>query len=463
MTDDHADEDNILRLSDYQQNEQLPETAEDSIALAFADRHAAELRYVAAWNRWLRHDEGRWALDDTLHTFDLVRNICREIAVANDKPASAVASAKTVAAVERLAKSDRRLAATAGQWDSDPWLLNTPGGVVDLRSAKLAPHAPEDYFTKITTVNADPNCETPLWTAFLQRVTGNDPELIGFLQRMAGYALTGSTQEHALFFHHGVGANGKSTFFNVLSGILGDYHKTAPIETFIASHNERHPTDLASLQGARLVSAIETEEGRRWDESKLKALTGGDPISARFMRQDFFEYTPQFKLIVAGNHKPALRSVDEAIRRRLHLVPWIVVIPPAERDKKLAGKLRREWTGILAWMVQGCIRWQRRGLAPPNAVTNATDAYLEAEDAFKVWIEEYGMLDANAWEKTITLFAGWKAWCEKSGEYVGNIKRFSQLLELRGAAYAIVYQRHMTQGRGFRGLRLIGDAQHYEA
>jgi putative DNA primase/helicase len=205
--------------------------------------------------------------------------------------------------------------------------------VIDLRTNELRPHCPTDYMTKITAVGPDPN----------------DPELIASLQRMAGYALTGSTQEHALFFHHGVGANGKSTFFNVLAGIMGDYHRTAPIETLIASPNERHPTDLAGLQGARLVSAIETEEGRRWDESKLKALTGGDTISARFMRQDFFEYRPQFKLIIAGNHKPALRSVDEAIRRRLHLVPWNVVIPPAERDKKLGEKLRAEWPGILAW------------------------------------------------------------------------------------------------------------------
>jgi putative DNA primase/helicase len=167
-------------------------------------------------------------------------------------------------------------------------------------------------------------------------------ELIAFLQRMAGYSLTGSIQEHALFFHHGVGANGKSTFASVLAGILGDYQRTAPIETFVASWGERHPTDLAGFQGARLVTAIETEEGRRWDETKVKTLTGGDRVSARFMRQDFFEYQPQFKLMIAGNHKPALRSVDEAIRRRLHLVPWAVVIPPAERDKNLGDKLRAE-------------------------------------------------------------------------------------------------------------------------
>jgi putative DNA primase/helicase len=243
---------------------------------------------------------------------------------------------------------------------------------------------------------------------------------------------------------------------------LGDYHRTAPIETFIASFNERHPTDLAGLHGARLVSAIETEEGRRWDESKLKALTGGDPVSARFMRQDFFEYVPQFKLIIAGNHRPALRSVDEAIRRRLYLIPWNIVIQPAERDKTLGEKLRKEWPGILAWAVQGCMRWQRHGLAPPMAVTNATEAYMDAENAFANWLDEYCELDANAWEKTQTLFAGWKTYCDKTGEYLGNMKRFAQTLELRGAAYGIHYHRDRKKGRGFRGLRLIGDAHLYD-
>jgi putative DNA primase/helicase len=364
-------------------------------------------------------------------------------------------------AVVNLATADQRLAAVTEQWDADPWLLNTPDGVIDLRDGNMHEHHPEDYLTKITTVAGDVDCPTPLWSAFLNRVTGNDSGLMGFLQRMAGYALTGSTREHALFFHHGVGANGKSTFFNVLSGIMGDYHKTAPIETFIASNTERHPTDLAGLMGARLVSAIETEEGRRWDEAKLKALTGGDAVSARFMRQDFFEYMPQFKLIVAGNHKPSLRTVDEAIRRRLYLVPWNVVIPADERDKNLGHKLRAEWPGILVWMVHGCLRWQRNGLAPPACVTDATEAYLEAEDALKIWIDEWGERDANCWMKTQTLFASWKAWCEKSGEYTGNMKRFAQRLETYGAAYGIVYQRDDYKGRGFRGLRIIGDPHKY--
>ena len=278
-----------------------------------------------------------------------------------------------------LAQSDRVHAATVDQWDADPWLLNTPDYVIDLRTGVQRTHSPEDYITRLAAVS--PGGECPTWHAFLDRVTAGDKELQSFLQRVAGYSLTGITTEHALFFLYGKGANGKSVFVNTIAGILADYHKTAPIETFTAAHGDRHPTDLAMLRGARAVTATETEEGRKWAESRIKALTGGDRISARFMRQDFFEYTPQFKLIIAGNHKPGLRSVDEAIRRRFNLVPFTVTIPPDERDPKLTEKLKAEWPGILQWMVEGCLEWQRIGLAPPKVVAEATAAYLEAEDA----------------------------------------------------------------------------------
>src|SRR5262249_26063784 len=198
---------------------------------------------------------------------------------------------------EGLGRSDRRRGATADQWDSDPWLLNTPEGIIDLRSGRKFSHRADAYMTKITAVAPNEAHPTPVWEAFLQQVTGGDVELVGFLRRMTGYALTGSTQAHSLFFMHGAGANGKSTLINAVTGCFGDYPRTAPIEAFIASTQERHPTDLAGLRGARLVTAVETDEGRRWNESKIKALTGGDKIAARFMRQDFFEYTPQFKLL----------------------------------------------------------------------------------------------------------------------------------------------------------------------
>jgi len=192
-----------------------------------------------------------------------------------------------------------------------------------------------------------PSGDCPQFRKFLRRIFEGNIELEKFVQRMLGYALTGVTSEHAMFFAHGTGANGKSVLASTVAGILGDYHTTAPIETFVASPvGERHPTDLAGLRGARLVTAIETEEGRRWAETKLKSLTGGDRIAARFMRQDFFEFLPVFKLLVADNHKPALRCVDEAIRRRLYLIPFAVTIPENERDKDLANKLKAEWPGI---------------------------------------------------------------------------------------------------------------------
>jgi putative DNA primase/helicase len=266
---------------------------------------------------------------------------------------------------------------------------------------------------------------------------------------MAGYALTGTTQEHALFFLHGTGANGKSTFINAVTTVLGDYHRAAAIETFTASHNERHPTDLAGLRGARLVTSVETEEGRRWAESKIKALTGGDKIAARFMRQDFFEFSPTFKLVIAGNHKPGLRSVDEAMRRRIHLVPFTVVIPSRERDKGLGDRLHAEMPGILVWMIDGCIEWQKRGLSPPKAVLDATAAYLEAEDAMAAWLDEVGTRDLEAWEATKDLFASWKEWADKAGEYAGTMKRFVQNLEMHG----LVPERK-NHARGFRGFRI---------
>lgn len=434
-----------------------PAFSDEALALRFAERHAGRLRYVATWGRWLVYNGGRWRPDDTLRAFDLVRRMCREAAreCGNPKTGIPLASAKTVAAAERLARSDRRLAATSDQWDTDQWLLNTPSGVVDLRTGTTRPHRVDDYMTKMTSVSANSACDTPIWKGFLHRIFGDDAELIGFMKRMVGYALTGTTREHALFFLYGTGANGKSTFLSAITGCAGDYHKTSPIETFTASAAERHPTDLAGLRGARLVTAVETEEGRRWAESKIKSLTGGDRISARFMRQDFFEFTPIFKLIVAGNHKPGLRSVDEAIRRRFHLIPFAITIPPEERDQNLGELLQAEWPGILAWAIDGCIEWGERGLGPPAAVHEATAAYLESEDGLAAWMEEAGASDPDAWESTTALYGSYKAWAERSGEYSGSLKKFSQRLEDRAAGIGMQKVRSSSGHRGFNGLRLL--------
>ena len=429
-----------------------PEFSDEDLALRFALRHAMNLRFVASWNRWLFWNGVQWQFEATLRAWDFARQICREAAAqCNGKKASAIASARTIYAVERLARSDRRLAAVVDQWDADPWLLNTPGGVIDLQTGQQRPHSAQDYQTKITAVGPHGGC--PRFLAFLARITGGDVEVVAYIRRLLGYALTGLTREHVLFFGYGTGANGKSVLLSTVSGVLGDYHKTAPIETFTASNADRHPTDLASLRGARLVTATETEEDRRWAESRIKQLTGGDTIAARFMRQDFFEYRPAFKLIIAGNHKPSLRSVDGAIRRRFHLIPFAVTIPPEERDGELAEKLKSEWPGILAWLIEGCLEWQAESLRPPTAVLEATEAYLSAEDLLAACLEERCQRIPSQWTSSAALFSSWSASAAAAGENPGSNKRFAQALKSRGFV-----SNRKKFGRGFEGLRLIPEA-----
>jgi putative DNA primase/helicase len=268
-----------------------------------------------------------------------------------------------------------------------------------------------------------------------------------YLRRMFGYALTGDTREQALFFMYGTGANGKSVIIETISGIMGDYHRAAPIETFTASPTDRHPTELAVLHGARLVTSTETEQGRRWAESRIKTLTGGDVVPARFMKQDFFYFRPKFKLVVAGNHKPGLRTVDEAIRRRMNLIPFAVTIPLVERDDKLAVKLRAEWPGILKWLLAGCLEWQQTGLCPPDEVKSATNEYLEAEDALSAWISECCEQSTIGTTGSRELFHSWKGWAATAGEFVGSEKRFSQTLEDRGYV-----KKSTNRGKIFEGL-----------
>jgi P4 family phage/plasmid primase-like protien len=362
-----------------------------------------------------------------------------------DGPAKKIASANTVAAIEKLVRADRRHAMTVDDWDRDPWLLNTPGGTVDLQTGKMLKHDPERYITKITAVTPKGDC--PRWLRFLDEITGGNVKLKEFLQRVAGYSLSGSTKEHALFFAYGTGGNGKGVFLNTLSAILADYAGVAPMESFIATNSGQHPTDLAGLRGARLVASQETEEGRHWAESKIKALTGGDPITARFMRQDFFTYTPTFKLVIAGNHKPGLRGVDEAIRRRFHLVPFTITI--ANPDHDLPETLKQEWPGILAWMIQGCLEWQRVGLNPPEIVREATETYLTEEDAIARWIEDCCITGRHHWGASAKLWPSWQRWATAANELVGSRKRFGAALDGHG------YKPEKSQEiRGYAGLAL---------
>ena len=358
--------------------------SEAALADKFVEEHGDYLRHVAVWSKWLHYDGQRWKTERTHLVRDLATKLCKD--AADECDAREIASSKTIAGVQTLAAADRQIAATVDQWDADLWLLNTPGGVVDLTTGEMLPHDPDDHMSKTTA--AEPGGDCPLWLAFLDRTFAGNTDLIGYAQRMFGYGLTGSTREHAMFFGHGSGGNGKSVLIDTAAGILGDYHTTAPIETFTAAAGDRHSTELAMPQGARLVTTVETEQGRRWAEARIKTLTGGDRISAPFMRQGFFEFKPQFKLLIVGNHKPVLRVVDEAIRRRFNLIPFTVTIPDHEKDLTLTERLKAEWPGILQWMIDGCIAWQKTGLCPPATVSEATADYLDAEDTVSAWIDE---------------------------------------------------------------------------
>jgi putative DNA primase/helicase len=356
--------------------------------------------------------------------------VCRETAVSVNKPSESrrIASAKTRAAVVSLAGEDRRLAATVDQWDANPWLLNTPGGVVDLHTGALRDHRPEDYMTKITAVTPGGDC--PTWKNFIAKVTNNDDALGSYLARVSGYALTGMIGEHALWFFWGKGRNGKSQYLIAVSTIMADYHCAAPIEVFTESPTDRHPTELAMLRGARLVTAVEPEKGRRWSETRIKQLTGGDPIRARFMRQDFFQYGPQFKLMFAGNNKPGLRSVDEAISARMNIVPFTVVIPAKDRIKDFAEQMvKTEGSGILSWMIAGCLEWQRQGLNPPDVVTTATKDYLANQDVRQAWFDQRCIRDAQMKTLSSLLFGDWKQWAERRNIHVGSQVDFTDWLE----------------------------------
>jgi len=274
------------------------------------------------------------------------------------------------------------------------------------------------------------------------------------MQQIAGYSLTGDIREHALFFVYGPGGNGKSVFLNTLTNILADYATTAAMDTFTASKADRHPTDLAMLRGARLVCASETEEGRAWAESRIKQLTGGDKISARFMRQDFFTFTPSFKLIIIGNHQPILNNVDDAAKRRFNIIPFI--FRPETPDKDLEIRLRAEYPAILRWMIEGCLDWQANGLMRPESVRSATTNYFNDQDLFGEWLAECCITEKSKCDTRAALFESWAAFAVQNGEKAGGAKTFTATMVKRGFAPDRQYVGGKTQ-RVFFGVSVRHD------
>jgi putative DNA primase/helicase len=431
------------------------EVTEDGIARAFTAQFRDVMRYDHSEGRWYEWAVDRWRPDVTQRAQSAVRDLAREASAdADSKIKAAARKSAFIGGAEKLARSDPAHAVTHAVWDRDVLLLGAPGLTIDLRSVMGRKPDPLDGITKLTAVAPAAVADCPQWLAFLDQATGGDADMIRFLQQWCGYCLTGDTSEHALLFVYGPGGNGKSVFLNTVTGILGDYATTASMDAFTASKSDRHPTDLAMLRGARLVSASETEQGRPWAESRIKQLTGGDRVSARFMRQDFFTYLPQFKLIVVGNHQPVLHNVDDAARRRFNIVPF--VHKPAAPDRGLEAKLRAEWPAILRWMIDGYEDWRKHGLLRPAVVHEATEAYFADQDLFGQWLDEACIVGPGRQCTAAELFDSWRIYAMRAGDEPGSQKKFAENMRNRGFA-----RYRDRRARGYVGLNLVRSAARY--
>jgi putative DNA primase/helicase len=403
--------------------------SEHEAAMRFAIAHGEALIHDHHRGRWYSWDGITWRVNENGLAFDLMREICRDGGI---KRSGAISGALNIA------KNLRRFAVTSEIWDQDPWLLGTPAGTVDLRDGSLRTSDQGDHITKRTSVApAKPGTEPTRWLEFLNQAMRGDQAMIRYLQKCAGYSLTGLTIEHSLFFNHGPGGNGKSVFSNTMLHIMGEYATVLPMDALMASQGQQHPTTLAALRGARLACASETEEGRAWAEAKIKEITGGTPIKARFMRQDEFEYTPQFKLWIIGNHKPVLKNVDDAVRRRFKLMSWL--FKPEIINKMLEQDLMREWSAILRWAIDGCHMWQCEGLCEPEAVQSETASYFADQDSMAQWMGECCDVEDEAVPASVALRCGssklygsWAKWCERNGEQPLSGKSFAMSLQRRG-------------------------------
>jgi len=414
--------------------------SDDALALELGrldfDQNA---RFVAEWGTWLFWKGKLWD-KSKIEAFTRVREYLRQKTPSPKRNAQNLRSAPTVSAVERLARSNPLSHAIPEAFDSDLILLGTQGGTVDLHSGKMRPALREDMITMQTTVAPEPGTPTR-FMQFLDEIKVC-PE---FLQRLAGYALTGSTKEEKVFFFYGSGANGKSKFVEQLQGIMGDYSRKAAISTFVDKAQSDHPTECA-----RLVTSSEIPAGKRWNEAVIKDLTGGDTISARLMRQDFFDFKPQLTLIIFGNTQPSLSSVDSAIRRRMVLVPFLASFE-GNPDKQLGDKLRQEWPQILQWAIEGAVKWSYDGLKIPPEVLAASEAYLAEEDIIGQFIEDrLKRLPAHSsyFLPMHDLTLQFEHWCEQNGHQTWTTRNFKKALKERGFE-----EGRQAQARGFINLK----------
>jgi putative DNA primase/helicase len=409
--------------------------------------HGQDVRYCHPWRKWLIWTGARWEADDRAHVYRLARSVVTalhaEAGAIEDKADRDEAfawafrsegSARLNAMVE-LAAHEPGVPILPGELDASPWLLNCPNGTLDLISGELRPHRREDLITKLAGSAYLEDADCPTWFSFLTRILADDSDLLGYFQRIVGYSLSGSVADHALFFLHGRGQNGKSTFVEAVQHVMGDYAITINADVLTTTAREQHPTGVADLQGRRFVATVEVEDGRRLAEALVKQLTGGDRIRARRMGQDFFEFEPTHKLWMAANHKPTIRGGDVGIWRRIKMIPFAVQIPKEEINADLPGQLHDEGPGILAWAVRGFREWRTVGLRDPPVVIAATDAYKEEMDPILDFLGECCVAgpEAGSSEKASDLFMAYAGWCRHIGEPCPvSRNRFGRILTEKG-------------------------------
>lgn len=425
-------------------------------------KYGGEIRWVVEFKKWLIWDGTRWTLDD----FNVVMNFAKATALAIRSESAGMNDPKKVEAIEKhasksqnlrtlnatieLARTEAKTSISQSALDSNAMVLGVSNGVVDLTNGQLRSACQEDYITRQAQVCFVQDAASPEWDRFLLTIMGGSKELVDFLQRAVGYSLTGKTSEQCLFFLFGTGRNGKSTFLSVIKEMLGDYGSQCSAETLMVKSREGGANnDIARLRGSRFVSTIEAEEGKRLGESLVKQLTGGDPIVARFLFQENFEFLPQFKIWLAANHKPIVRGDDFAIWRRINLIPFTVTIPDNAVDKSLLEKLAAERSGILNWAIEGCLDWQRSGLRPPEQVREATKDYKAEMDVFGAWLEDCCKVDPFLNNPAFLLYENYRHWCAVGGIFpLGSVKFYLKLVE-RG------FRRERTpQSTLYMGLKL---------
>jgi putative DNA primase/helicase len=416
--------------------------------------------------RWFIWEDSRWVPDDTGRVErmakDVVRSLYVEAGTLGDttareallKHAHKSEQSPRVSALIQLAGTEPEISIQSSILDRDPWKFNVLNGTIDLKTGVLLPHNRLDHITKVAPVVYDAEATCPKWLVFLKQIMGGDMELVEYLKRAVGYALTGDTREQCFFFMYGLGANGKSTFLEVIRALLGDYAQQAEFTTFLTRRGEGPRNDIARMRGVRFVSAVEAHGDRGFDEAVIQQLTGGDTITARELYERLFEFRPTHKIFLAANHKPVIRTQTEAMWRRLRLIPFTVIIPRDKRIGKLGDKLvGRELAGILNWALDGCAIWQQEGLMEPAAVRRATNSYRDENDVLGDFLGQRCVFDPANWisgGEFYRHFSDW--WTETRGPRVQPISPawFGRLLGER----AEITQAKRKHTRGWRGIAL---------